>query len=150
MFMTPAVTYDTFVIVDTNCGGYSFPSDLVGKDLLTRLADKETILTGEEQATLLQYTAGFTFFSAEVQTGYFSRMSASGYLDCTDWNGPYSTLYETVWDLFMNYFDESENEDWLEFLDACSSKLTHEQYVELYESFIGEFDHGMDYESEGV
>lgn len=138
MFMSPVVTYDTFVIVDTNCGSYSFPSDLIGKDLLTRLANDETILTGEEQAELLQYTAGHVFFSAELKTGYFTRLSASGYLDCTDWNGPYETLYEAIWDLFNNYHDESENEDWIEFLDDCSPELTVGEFQKIHDGFIGE------------
>lgn len=138
MFLKPYVTLDTFVIVDTNCGSFSFPSDLIGKDLVERIQDENAILTNEEQKELLQYTGGYTFFSAEVQTGYFSRLSASGYLDCTDWNGPYETLYECVWDLFMNYFDEEFYNDWLDFLDECSSELTDKEFQKIHDGFIGE------------
>jgi hypothetical protein len=73
-----------------------------------------------------------------VKTGYFSRLSASGYLDCTDWNGPYDTLYECVWDLFNNYFDEEFCSDWLDFLNECTSELTAEEFKEIESAFIGE------------
>lgn len=136
MFLSPYVTLDTFVIVDTNCGSFSFPSDLIGKDLLARVQDENAILTNEEQKELLQYTGGYTFFSAEVQTGYFSRLSASGFLDCTDWNGPYSTLYECVWDLFMDYFEESEESDWMDFLNDCQSELTAEEFQKVLDGFF--------------
>jgi hypothetical protein len=138
MFLSPYVTLDTFVVVDTNCGSFSFPAELVGENLLARVQDEDAILTNEEQKELLQYTAGYTFFSAEVKTGYFSRLSASGYLDCTDWNGPYDTLYECVWDLFNNYFDEEFCSDWLDFLNECTSELTAEEFKEIESAFIGE------------
>lgn len=140
MFLAPYVTLDTFVIVDTNCGSFSFPAELVGKDLVERIRDAQAdaILTNEEQEALLQYTGGYTLFSAEVKEGYFSRLSASGFMDCTDWNGPYETLYECIWDLFMNYFDEEFYNDWLDFLDECSPELTVEEFQTIYNGFIGE------------
>ena len=138
MFLAPYVTLDTFIIVDTNCGSFSFPAELVGKDLVERIQDENATLTNEEQKELLQYTGGYTFFSAEVQTGYFSRLSASGYMDCTDWNGPYETLYECVWDLFNNYYDEDDSEAWLDFLNECASELTAEEFKKIESAFIGE------------
>lgn len=138
MFLSPYVTLDTFVVVDTNCGAFSFPSDLIGEDLVERIQDQDAILDNDEQAQLLQYTGGHQFFSAEVKTGYFSRLSADGFMDCTDWNGPYSTLYECVWNLFNNYFDEEFSSDWLDFLSECSSELTAEEFKEIESAFIGE------------
>jgi hypothetical protein len=136
MFMSPIATFDTFVIVDTNCGSFSFPADLIGKDLLDRIQDEDAILTNEEQKELLQYTAGYTFFSAEVKEGYFSRLSASGFMDCTDWHGPYETLYECIWDLFNSYFDEEFSADWLDFLDECKSELTDEEFQKVLDGFF--------------
>lgn len=138
MFLKPQITFDTFISVDTNNGGYLFPSDLIGKDLLDRIQDEDAILSPDEQKELLQYTCGFTFFSAEVRTGYFSRLSASGYMDCTDWNGPYPDLYTCVWDLFNNYYDESDTQAWVEFLEDCASELTQEQFQTIHDAFIGE------------
>lgn len=32
----------------------------------------------------------------EELAGYYSRLSASGYMDCTDWSGPYKTAAEAL------------------------------------------------------
>ena len=37
--------------------------------------------------------------SIEKQSGWWSRLSAPGYLDCTDWQGPYATETEALEDL---------------------------------------------------
>lgn len=39
------------------------------------------------------------------EPGYYSRLSASGYLDCTDWMGPYETEEEAVAALLETYAD---------------------------------------------
>lgn len=38
--------------------------------------------------------------------GYYVRLSASGYLDCTDWSGPYATIEEGAQALLDLYADE--------------------------------------------
>ena len=40
--------------------------------------------------------------------GYYCRLSASGYLDCTDWSGPYATIEEAAQALLDLYGDEGE------------------------------------------
>lgn len=37
--------------------------------------------------------------------GYYCRLSASGYLDCTDWSGPFETLEESAQYLIDTYAD---------------------------------------------
>jgi hypothetical protein len=37
--------------------------------------------------------------------GLYCRLSASGYLDCTDWHGPFATLEECADCLMDNYAD---------------------------------------------
>jgi hypothetical protein len=37
--------------------------------------------------------------SIERASGWWSRLSAPGYLDCTDWQGPYKTEDEALADL---------------------------------------------------
>jgi hypothetical protein len=37
--------------------------------------------------------------SIERTSGWWSRLSAPGYLDCTDWQGPYKTEREALIDL---------------------------------------------------
>jgi hypothetical protein len=39
--------------------------------------------------------------------GYYVRLSAAGYLDCTDWSGPYATVEEGAQALLDLYGDES-------------------------------------------
>ena len=40
------------------------------------------------------------------QPGFYCRLSASGYLDCTDWSGPFQSEEEAVADLLQTYADE--------------------------------------------
>ena len=37
--------------------------------------------------------------------GFYSRLSASGYLDCTDWHGPFPTEEEAMAELISVYTD---------------------------------------------
>jgi hypothetical protein len=39
------------------------------------------------------------------EAGYFSRLSAPGYMDCTDWSGPYETEEEAVAEMLSMYAD---------------------------------------------
>lgn len=38
-----------------------------------------------------------------AEAGWYARLSASGYLDCTDWQGPYSTAFRAIRDLCRTY-----------------------------------------------
>jgi hypothetical protein len=43
---------------------------------------------------------------ADLETdecGFYSRLSAPGYLDCTNWFGPFQTEVEAVADILSNY-----------------------------------------------
>lgn len=42
----------------------------------------------------------------EAEAGYYCRLSASGYLDCTDWSGPFETQREAEEHLVEMYDDE--------------------------------------------
>ena len=46
--------------------------------------------------------------------GYFARLSAPGYLDCTDWHGPYKTLAEAREHLSAIYDVDPDTGDDLE------------------------------------
>ena len=35
--------------------------------------------------------------------GYYCRLSANGYLDCTDWHGPFDTIEECAENLIETY-----------------------------------------------
>ena len=49
----------------------------------------------------------------EPEAGWYSRLSASGYMDCTDWSGPFETEQEAL-DYIMDLFEVDENGDDLE------------------------------------
>lgn len=40
-----------------------------------------------------------------LTAGYYARLSASGYLDCTDWIGPFDTEAEALQELYETYGD---------------------------------------------
>ena len=71
-FMKPEVVYDTFVRVESTAGGFLVPADVVGDGPVRDFIEGEPI-------------------SSEKVTGYFARLSAPGYLDATDWSGPFIT-----------------------------------------------------------
>lgn len=41
----------------------------------------------------------------EARPGYYSRLSAPGYMDCTDWQGPYHTPEEALEGLYETFAD---------------------------------------------
>ena len=41
-------------------------------------------------------------------SGFYSRLSAPGYLDCTEWNGPFKTEAEAL-TYVMDFYDVDEN-----------------------------------------
>ena len=49
----------------------------------------------------------------DAEAGWYSRLSAPGYLDCTDWSGPFESEQEAL-DYIMETFDIDENGDDLE------------------------------------
>jgi hypothetical protein len=42
-------------------------------------------------------------------SGWWCRLSAPGYLDCTDWHGPFDTEDDAIEYLIDTYFDDWEN-----------------------------------------
>lgn len=47
----------------------------------------------------------------ENVTGWFGRMSAPGYMDCTDWDGPFETPEAAQKHLDETYGDDEEFDD---------------------------------------
>ena len=43
----------------------------------------------------------------EALSGFYARLSADGYLDCTEWQGPYLTVGKALKGLYDTYGDES-------------------------------------------
>ena len=93
-FMQPHIEHGTYYTVDTTSGTETVPTDVAGtattpKDLMDFLEGKP-----QDPDEVL-----------EVQTGWLARMSASGYMDCTDW-----TAHETEQEA-MEYLVEMYGDD---------------------------------------
>ena len=72
-------------IVETNVGTEIVPYDLAGP-----LAEGDT-------EALEEYLEGNRIESVTLNEGaWYARLSAPGYLDCTEWDGPHDTQVQAV------------------------------------------------------
>lgn len=79
--LRPQAIHDLFLVVETDAGTEMFPADLVG-------VSKEGNLD-PLKLNLGDYIEGREVFEVECVLGWFSRLSAPGYMDCTGWSGPF-------------------------------------------------------------
>ncbi len=87
-FMTPEVVRAPHAVsYETMYEGTIFDLDGAGGDV-SREIDAEEIEDGPTAAP-----------------GWYARLSASGYMDCTDWNGPFKTREEAEAFLVETYDD---------------------------------------------
>ena len=82
--MTPATTNELFIRYEVNHEEFYVPADI--EDTLPDDAE----ITGTYDGP------------------WFARLSAPGYLDCTDWQGPQPTEDAALYDLWMTYGDSEE------------------------------------------
>lgn len=100
-FMERQITaMQTWLKVETTEGTEFLPSDLVGDIETCNDADEQP----EDLATIRPYTSGIPQ-SWEVIKGYGARLSAPGYLDCTEW-----TVFDTI-AAAQTYLSETYPED---------------------------------------
>lgn len=93
-FMEPQATYEAFAIVDTNCGIENIPCELVGNN--------------PSENDVRDYLEGNKIYDIKVTTGWFVRLSAPGYMDCTKWTGPFDTEDEAMGYLQDTHYDDSD------------------------------------------
>lgn len=75
--MNPEIKFGMYFEVETNHGSEIVPSDVCGRTAATHVE------------ALLNYLEGKPMDEdelCEVKEGYLARMSAPGYLDCTEWS----------------------------------------------------------------
>ncbi len=88
MFMQPQIVKDRWYAIDGTCGTTYVPFDVVGKlDGLERLGDRIDNDPPEHGSSL---TNADTYYEGDVESvefieGWGARLSAPGYMDCTDW-----------------------------------------------------------------
>ena len=93
-FMQPQAVRMSCFHVETTSGTEIVPTDLVGGE-----ADREALEMFLEGEIL-------DGFEVEHQEGFYSRLSAPGYLDRTDWSGPHQTEAMALAELEEMYGDE--------------------------------------------
>jgi hypothetical protein len=103
-FMVPDYYHGVFYEVEDKHGeGHLVPGDLVGKRPTVRDFD-DYVESGETR-------------SFEKVRGWFVRLSAPGYMDATDWSGPFKTEAEArkhvedFWEVDPDTGDELDYED---------------------------------------
>jgi hypothetical protein len=99
-FMSPKIVNMTCYHVETSHGTETVPGELCDVDP----ADPKT------WGALSDYLEGTDPTEVTKQTGYYARLSASGYSDCTDWMGPYTSYGDAMSELCDQY-DCDENGD---------------------------------------
>jgi hypothetical protein len=89
-FMKPVAEYFTAYRVETNHCGELIPEGVCGA------IDLDAEPRSEQWTSLLQYCEGTRIEGVEREEGWYGRLSAAGYLDCTSWDGPYATADEAL------------------------------------------------------
>lgn len=92
-FMRPVADHFRAYQVDTSTGIHTIPEDLVGfihPELLQSSATKGRFLE------YLDVSNSDEIYEIESEEGWYGRLSAPGYLDCTEWDGPYKTEKEAI------------------------------------------------------
>lgn len=60
----------------------------------------------------LKYVEGSEVYSIEKKKGWFGRLSAPGYMDATEWQGPYRTERQAL-DAVKDFHEvDDEGESW--------------------------------------
>lgn len=78
-------------------------------------------VAGITRDALVKESKGFPI-EESVISGIFARMSAPGYMDCTDWSGPYDTEDAAREDMRAMYGDDDESDDETDSVDDESDR----------------------------
>jgi hypothetical protein len=109
-FMEQQVEFGQWVVVDTNCGGCVLPADLVDVDKVKRWAESDSPWAKNKLAKLVgDYIEGTEIYSVEIKAGWGGRLSAPGYMDCTEWS-VYDTEEEALEELTEMYGDDDADD----------------------------------------
>ena len=107
-FMQPVVEQAPYYEVETNFGTWIVPADVVGFPFAP--TDGETYTDEHPQwedicAAVEDYVEGNDTQHVTPKSGWIARMSASGYMDATDWSA-FDTEQEAI-----DYLEETYGDD---------------------------------------
>ena len=95
-FMSPVVEHGKWIAIDGSDGITLVPADVIGD-----IGPEDN-----HDANVYQDYYEGKVYSVEELTGYAARLSASGYMDCTEWMGVYDTAEEAARELVEAYAPE--------------------------------------------
>ena len=95
-FMQPQIYRDSFFRVETSIGTEIVPSDVIGRTVGT---------AAEAFSNYCEGTINDPDECVECEHGWLARLSAPGYMDCTDW-----TAHKTEQEA-REYLDEMYGDD---------------------------------------
>lgn len=102
-FMEPEIQEGDWFSIDGPCGGEHIPADLVSLDIPEKIT--EEWLEDVALPALHDFIENRKLWTVEKIHGFGARLSAPGYMDCTEW-----TVFDT----------EEEAKDHIrEFYDVC-------------------------------
>jgi len=137
-FMQPQIRFDEWLEVEAN-GTTWLPMDCASSAVMDFLElCEEGQFDGDElpatvRCDLLQYVDTTTDADEVTEvnkvSGYGVRLSAPGYMDCTEWS-VYDTIAEAIADLLSMYCDEFDLSD---YRSVCSEL---EQWPEFWEGYL--------------
>lgn len=102
-FMHPVAEHFAAYHVETNCGTEIVPEDVCG-------SINASALRADDLERLYDYLEGTDVTGVERKEGWYARLSAPGYLDCTSWDGPYATEEEAL-EAVKEQYDVDDNGD---------------------------------------
>lgn len=108
-FMRPTADYFKAYEVETNEGTEIVPADALS------LNDQENVESPDDWygklAPLYQYISASKIENVTVRKGWFSRLSADGYTDCTEWMGPFASEDEAIAEVKEAFDCDDEGND---------------------------------------
>ena len=112
-FMQPEIWQDRFYTLETDNGTETVSVDVCGF-LPDRDEDEEGEFTPEELSDHFgDYIEGTKIYSCELSSGWLYRLSAPGYMDCTE-TGSAETEQEAIETILELYGSDDNPEDWEE------------------------------------
>jgi len=101
-FMQPEIVFETFEIFETREGTMCVPAGTLSSNEILELINVET----DPLHCLTDLTQAKEVDLYELKEGWFARLSAPGYMDCTDWCGPFKSEEEANKYLLDTYGDD--------------------------------------------
>lgn len=120
-FMKPEIWQEQHYLVETSCGTEIIPVSVCG---IIDESDEEWT-EKELEAHFGDYCYG-EIYSAELSSGWLYRLSAPGYLDCTD-TGSAESEAEAIREIFDTWGNDEFPEEWEADLVARLRELESEK-----------------------